>query len=210
MRRASMSSPWGLALPLSLSLVALAFSAEGLAQDAPPFADGPDGKAGPPFADGPDAPAVAPRPATRTWGVEDGNRTFAFQFTPGIPEPGKVTEVLLAVTERPKVPDARWGMNVPQIDARLVAEWLSPAGQVLSRYLLHPMPLALSKYGFHVTPDEAGIHRLRLVGKLKSGEAVRVELKVPVDVWPLPEELAGAGKAAASRRPAVRRPVTAN
>lgn len=166
-------------------------------------------KAGPPFADGPDEPKVAPRPKTRAWTVVNRPFTFSLSFAPGILEKGKVAEIVLTGIETPKTPDPRFGSTVPMIGAKLVAEISSPAGQLIRRYLMHPIPLTQGKYAFHFTPDEEGIHGLKIVGKLADGRSVSASLKVPVDVWPLPKELEGTGDSGgAVRRRVIRRPVT--
>ena len=159
----------------------------------------------PPFADGPEAPAVEPRPPVRTWGVEEKPFALALTFTPGIPEVGKVAEVSFKATETPKVPHPRFGSSVPLMDAKLIAELYSPAGELLARYRTHPVPLTQSQYAFHFTPTVEGIHEMRVTGKLADGRQISLKLDVPVDVWPLPEKLQGEGLSSTSRRGPVRR-----
>lgn len=173
------------------------------------LADEPQGPKGPPFADGPDTPKVPPKPKRRAWVVVRAPLTFAFEFVPGIPAKDAVAEVTFAASEKPSTPDPRWGSAIPLAGANLVAELESPAGEVIERYVAHPVPLAQGKYAFHFTPTEEGVHGLRIVGTLADGRSVNAELKVPVDVWPLPKALEGTGDAAASsRRRAVRRPIS--
>lgn len=182
--------------------------AAGMLLAHPGRADEPE-KSGPPFADGPDGPEVAPKPKTRAWTVVEGPFTFLFSFVPGIPEKDAVVEVMMSGLEKPSVPDPKWGTAVPLMDARFVAEHLSPAGEVVRRYLMHPIPLAQGKYGFHLTPEEVGIHGLRVVGRLADGRRAEANLKMPVDVWPLPKELEGSGDQGGTvRRTVVRKPIT--
>lgn len=168
-----------------------------------------DEQKGPPFADGPDAPKIPPRPKSRTWTVVKEAFTFTFQFEPGIGVSGKVLEVNMTSLEKPARPDPKWGSTVPLIGARMVAEHLSPAGEVVARYHMHEVPLVNGKYAFHVTPSEVGLHGLRLQGRLADGREVSAELKIPVDVWPLPKELDGTGdQGGAVRRRVVRKPMS--
>ncbi|MEO1232396.1 MAG: hypothetical protein AAFZ18_26220 [Myxococcota bacterium] len=168
-----------------------------------------DEQKGPPFADGPDAPKIPPRPKTRTWTVVKDAFTFTFQFDPGIGVRNEVLEVSVTSLETPTRPDPKWGSTVPLIGARMVAEHLSPAGEVLARYRMHEIPLVNGKYALHLTPSEEGLHGLRLRGRLADGREISAALKLPVDVWPLPKELEGKGDSGgAVRRRVVRKPLT--
>lgn len=144
-----------------------------------------------------------PRPKLRNWTVNRDGFSFSFEFNPGIPKAGELTEILVLASEIPKTPHPRYGTRVPLAKAKMTLEALAPNGDSLGRYLLHEMPLANGKYGMHLTPANEGIHSLRLRGKAK-GKELSADVKLPVDVWPLPKELQGTGDEAGgrtSRRP---------
>ena len=134
-----------------------------------------------------------PKPAERTTSATQTSKTgsfaYEFDFKPGIPDPGLVTEIIVSANEIPKTPHPRFGSRVPLQSAHVVIELTSPAGELVGRYLAHPLPLQRGKYGLHVTPAQDGIYTLRLVGKTESGAALEAETKLPVNVWPLPPEL---------------------
>lgn len=165
--------------------------------------------AGPPFADGPDEPKLPPKPATRNWTVVKDAFTYQFAFQPGIPEAGKLTVVEMAGLEKPPVPDPKWGSTAPLVGAKFVVSLITPAGEIAERYVMHPVPLVDGKYALHLTPPGGGMYGLRVDGKLADGRKVQAEVKLPVDVWPLPKELEGTGDpGGAVRRRVVRKPVT--
>jgi hypothetical protein len=165
-----------------------------------------DEAAKPPFAKK-EAPA-APKPASRGWSVKQksGSKTFVFQFDmkPGVPDPNQVVEVIVSITEETDRPHPRYGKNVPQENAKISFELSNPAGDVVGRYVGHAMPLSSGKYGTHLTPQQSGLYGLAVRGKTKAGDELSAELKLPVDVWPLPKELEGTGDGAAAGR---RRPI---
>lgn len=164
---------------------------------------------GPPFADGPDKPKLAPKPKSRNWTVVKKGFTYQFGFAPGIPAVGEVARIDMSGLEKPPVPHPKWGSTVPMTVSRLVAAVITPAGEIAQRYVMHPVPLENGKYAIHFTPTEKGIHTLKVEGKLADGRAVGAEVKVPVDVWPLPKDLEGTGDAGgAVRRRVVRKPIT--
>ena len=74
----------------------------------------------------------------------------------------------------------------------------------MGRYLGHSVPFSRGKYGVHMTPKADGIHSLKLEGTTEKGLKMDVEVKLPVNVWPLPKELQGTGDAPSSAR---RRPI---
>lgn len=176
---------------------------------SPAFAEGdkPAEKKGPPFADK-KKPEQATKPETRSWNViqdgEKGKMAFGFLMKPGIPDPNQLTEVVVTANLLPTRPDPVYGSQVPLEGARLVVEVTNPAGELVGRYLAHPMPLAKGRFGIHVTPTQEGIYTLSLKGKTAKGDAVSADVKLPVKVWPLPPELEGSGQeggASARRAP---------
>lgn len=167
-----------------------------------------DEKSGPPFADAPKE-EVKPKPASRTWNVTHKGFSYGFSFVPGIPDPQQVVEVLLVTNEVPKTPHPRFGNRVPVDGARITVEVTNPAGQLVGKFLAHPIPLSSSKYGFHVTPTQDGIYNLAVRGKTSDGKELAADLKMPVNVWPLPKELEGSGdgEAGPGVRSVIRMPV---
>jgi hypothetical protein len=153
-----------------------------------------DDKKKPPFADGPDEAAKpAEKPASRNWSVSNKTHAFTLSFAPGIPDANQTTEILVLANSIPKTPHPTFGTRVPLKDARLLLEFTNPAGEVVGRYLAHPIPLSAGKYGVHFTPTQAGLYTIGVKGKTAEGEDVAAELKMPVAVWPLPKELEGSG-----------------
>ena len=112
---------------------------------------------------------------------------------------------MVTLNEIPKRPHPTFGSRVPIQEARLVIELSSPTGAVVGRYLAHDIPLSRGKYGIHITPAEDGIYTMTLRGSTPDGEALKGELKLPVNVWPLPEALQGSG--AAGKKSGRRRPI---
>lgn len=167
-------------------------------------------KKGPPFADGPTEKKAEPKPETRNWTVVKDNYSYTFTFTPGIPEPGQVVEVFVNASSIPKTPHPKYGTRVPIDGARITLDAINPAGELVGRYLTHTMPLASGKYGLHFTPSQDGLYRLVLKGKTSDGQELSAEVKLPVNVWPLPKELEGSGAegGASSGRSVVKKPIT--
>ena len=52
-------------------------------------------------------------PATRIWNIRDGKIRMSVEFVPGIPEPGKVVEVTVRLSEMPKQRHPRFGHRIP-------------------------------------------------------------------------------------------------
>lgn len=161
----------------------------------------------------PDAtkPVVAgEKPAVRAWNAQttvDGTKyAVNFQFKPGVPDAGQLTELTFVAASVPRTPDPLYGNRVPLEGAEFVVELKNPAGQVLARYLAHPMPLSHGKFGLHMTPPGPGIHTVVLRGTYR-GAKIEAEAKLPVEVWPLPAELSGTGSDGdgGSRRPVITR-----
>jgi hypothetical protein len=179
------------ALPIAL------FATSAVAQEAkPPFADGPTEK-------------KEPKPESRTWTVTKDGYSMSYLFVPGIPDPGQVTEITIVASSIPARADPRYGSRVPVNEARIWVEVTNPAGESLGRYVAHALPLTSGKYGMHFTAGTEGIYTLSLRGKTQKGEDFRSEVKLPVAVWPLPEELKGTGDAAGGRtaRRVIRKPL---
>lgn len=158
-------------------------------------------KKGPPFADKPKE-EKQPKPEVRSWTVvqetQAGKFAFTFQMKPGIPDPGQVTEVTITANALPARPDPVYGSQVPLIGARLIAELTNPAGELVGRYRAHALPLSKGRFALHLTPSQDGIYRIAVKGKSAKGEELSAEVKLPVKVWPLPEELQGSGQEAGS------------
>ena len=152
-----------------------------------------DDKKKPPFADGPEEKKTTAKPAQRNWSVSTKTHAFTLSFAPGIPDANQTTEILMVANSIPKTPHPTFGTRVPLKDARLVLEFTNPAGEVVGRYLAHPIPLSAGKYGVHFTPTQAGIYTVGVKGRTSDGQDVAAELKMPVAVWPLPKELEGSG-----------------
>lgn len=162
---------------------------------------------GPPFAGDPDKKTEKPRPALRSWTVNAGGFSYSLDFNPGIPNPGQTVEIIISVARIPKTPHPRFGNRIPQGDARFVVEMRTPDGELVGRYRAHPLPLTRGRYGLHFTPTSDGLFGLTIEGKSSEGLALRASTKLPVNVWPLPEDLQGTGDDAGSFRR--RRPLTA-
>ncbi len=163
-----------------------------------------DDKKKPPFADNPDAKKETAKPATRNWSVTTKTHAFSLSFAPGIPDPNQTTEILIFANSIPKTPHPTYGTRVPLKDARLILEVTNPAGEMVGRYLAHPVPLSAGKYALHFTPTQNGIYQLRVKGRTAEGHDVSAQLKMPVAVWPLPKELEGSGDPEGG---SVRRPI---
>lgn len=161
-----------------------------------------------PFAGSPDKPTATP-PKHRRWMVKSGVFAFALQFTPGVPNPGQMTEILLSVGEVPKTPDPRFGTHIPEKQASIIAALRSPDGASTVRYRVHELPGAAGQYGLHVTPKASGIYTLEFTGRTHDGRRLFATVQLPVGVWPLPPELEGQGApiggAARARRPIIRK-----
>lgn len=188
---------------MALLLAVSAASAEE-EKKKPPFADGTatpspgaaGDKKGPPFADG--SKKEAPKPEQRTWNVtqqtEKQKFAFAVEMKPGIPDPDQLTEVVISANAIPPRPDPVFGSQVPLEGSRIVVEVQNPAGQLVGRYITHPMPFAKGRFGFHLTPSQEGIYTLAIRGRTAKGDAFSADVKLPVKVWPLPTELQGNGE----------------
>lgn len=163
-----------------------------------------DGK--PPFAE--KAKPPPPKPEERAWTTsqkgEDKTFQYDFLFKPGIPNPNQLTEVMVSVNEIPKRAHPQFGNRIPQQNADLVIELTSPAGEVVGRYRAHAIPLSRGKYGVHMTPKQDGLYTISVRGTTEAKDTLTTELKLPVNVWPLPKELEGTGEASRTAR---RRPV---
>lgn len=161
-------------------------------------------KGGPPFGERPKS-ADKPKPAERSWTVgQEGKFVFAFNFKPGIPSPDEVTEILFTANAIPKTPHPRFGSRVPLENADLVVEVTSPGGELIGRFRAHSIPGSAGKYGLHFTPAQDGIYVLALKGTTEDGAALTAQVKLPVNVWPLPADLEGTGEdkgSATGRKP---------
>lgn len=180
-----------------LSLPIAIFATNAMAQDAkPPFADGPTEKA-------------KPKPKSRTWTVTAEGFSMSYLFEPGIPDPGQVTEIMIVASSVPARPHPRYGSRVPLNKARIFVEVTNPAGESLGRYVAHALPLTSGKYGLHFTPGTEGIYTLRITGKTADGKDIKSSVKLPVAVWPLPDELKGSGDGEGARtaRRVIRKPL---
>lgn len=167
-------------------------------------------KKGPPFADGPAEKKVEPKPESRTWTVNKDTYAYTFSFIPGIPDANQVVEIQVTAASIPKTPHPKYGTRVPVDGARITLDAINPAGELVGRYLAHPIPLASGKYGLHLTPSQEGLYRLVLKGKTSEGQELSAEVKLPVNVWPLPKELEGSGAegGASAGRAVVKKPIT--
>ena len=151
--------------------------------------------------------APPPKPKTRTWTVKttgDASFTFRFDFAPGIADVDKVLETVVTINQIPEKADIKFGRSVPQQNAVFSLELIDPRGKAVGRYKAHAIPFSRGKYGVHMTPKMDGVHTIRLAGKTDKGVKMSAEVKLPVNVWPLPKELEGSGDAPASAR---RRPI---
>jgi hypothetical protein len=157
-------------------------------------------KKGPPFGDAPKA-ADEPKPAERTWTVKSGEYLLSVLMKPGVPDPDQATEVTITASLVPKTPNPRYGNRVPVENASVVVDVQNPAGEVVHRIAAHQLPLSSSKYGMHLTPSQAGLYTLSIKGTTEDGKPIAGELKLPVKVWPLPQELKGGGDDDKGRRP---------
>jgi hypothetical protein len=100
---------------------------------------------------------------------------------------------MIAANSVPKTPHPRFGNRVPIENASLTVEVSSPGGELVARFLAHPIPLSSGKYGLHFTPAQEGIYTLSIKGSTAEGKALVADIKLPVKVWPLPAELQGSG-----------------
>lgn len=163
-----------------------------------------------PAAQAPAAPKPSPKPAVRDWVVKHGRHRFALSFSPGIADPGQLTELRINASSVPKTADPRFGRELPVKDAKLTVTLSSPEGAALSRHRVHRLPLSVGRYGLHLRPPKAaGLYKLTITGQTAEGEALPpVELRWPVGVWPLPKELQGSGAKGSPRvRRVIRKPL---
>jgi hypothetical protein len=172
-----------------------------------------DEKKGPPFADGPGEEgkaAAATKPEVRNWGVTKDGYAYSFSMTPGVPDPGVVTEIMVVASSVPKTPHPKYGSRVPLDAARITLDLTNPAGELVGRYAAHAIPLASGKYGVHFTPSHQGLYTITLRGKTADGQEIAADLKLPVGVWPLPAELEGSGADAGKGggRSVIKKPVS--
>ena len=161
-------------------------------------------QAGPPA----DAPRPAPeaRPAERTFSATknaDQPFVFDFQCRPGIPNPNEVVELIVSVYEGKGPGRARIGQTVATQGASLVLELADPQGEIVGRYRGHPVPLTAGRYGFHLTPKQTGIYTITLRGETSDERALLATAKLPVNVWPLPDDL----KSSTQDEAVLRRPI---
>lgn len=153
------------------------------------------------------AKAPPPKPQTRSWTAKvKGEQvfTYLFDFEPGIADTDKVVEIFITINEIPEKADIKFGKRIPQQNAEIVLELIDASEKTVGRYLAHAVPFSRGKYGVHLTAKSDGIHSLRLTGATEKGVVLNVEVKLPVNVWPLPDELKGTGDAPSSAR---RRPI---
>ncbi len=169
------------------------------------FAGAEPQKNGPPFGEAPKV-KEEPKPPERTWSVKDGEHVFSVSMKPGIPDPDQLTEVIITANSIPKTPHPKYGNRVPVEGASITVEMTNPAGEVVGRYLAHPMPLSSDKYGLHVTPQHDGIYLLAIRGTTRDGKPLSADVKLPVKVWPLPADLKGGGDAV--EKTSTRKPIT--
>jgi hypothetical protein len=155
----------------------------------------------PPFAEKPKA--AAPKPPERTVEALQGDKyAFGVRMKPAIPAPGEVTEITISANAVPKTAHPTYGHRVPLESAELWVEMTSPAGEVVGRYIAHPVPLAHGKYALHFTPGQDGLYNIGIRGTADGKDNVQADAKLPVNVWPLPAELENASKQAGdTRRP---------
>jgi hypothetical protein len=155
----------------------------------------------PPFAEKPKAPA--PKPSERTVeALQESKYAFGVRMKPAIPAPGEVTEITVSANAVPKTPHPTFGNRVPLESAEIWIEMTSPAGEVVGRYVAHPVPLAHGKFAFHFTPGQDGLYNIGIRGTADGKDSVQADAKLPVNVWPLPAELENASKQAGdTRRP---------
>jgi len=163
-----------------------------------------DAPAAPPFAGDPDAEELPPKPETRVWNVLSGSHAVSFMFEPGIPDPNQTTTITIVPTKKGK--GSGIGKAAAIEGAKMIVTVKSPEGEVVGRYRTHPNPLSKSKYGMHYTPAVEGVHTLEVKGKAPGGIRFEASTKMPVAVWPLPEDLQGSGDDVGGG--GVKRPVT--
>jgi len=151
--------------------------------------------------------APPPKPKTRSWTKKvkgELNFSYLFDFEPGIADADKLVEIFITINQLPQKSDVKFGKRVPQQNANIVIELIDADGKSVGRYKAHAVPFSRGKYGVHMTPKSDGIHTVKLSGKTEKGGDMSVEVKLPVNVWPLPKELEGTGDAPSSAR---RRPI---
>jgi hypothetical protein len=161
----------------------------------------------PPFAGDPLAEEVGPRPASRKWNLKEGNIVLSFLFEPGIPNVDQLTTITV-VAQRQKGRSIVGRQRLEGADIELTFK--TPDGRAIGRYQLHANPMSRAKYATHFTPTAEGVHEIVVSGKTADGTPLGGTLALPVDVWPLPEELEGTGAKIAgggARAPVVRGPV---
>lgn len=179
-------------------------AAEAKKDDAKPADPAAGDPKGPPFGEAPKKASDEPRPAERAWTVKAGEFEVQAKMKPGVPDPEQLTEIIILASAIPKTPNPRFGSRVPLEGASILVDLVSPAKETIGRYVAHPMPLTSNQYGLHFTPKQEGIYTLSIKGTSAEGKAFTAEIKLPVKVWPLPEELKGAGdvdKGAGGRKP---------
>lgn len=189
-------APVTIAATIAMTMLMVAApTATAMAAESAPFADPPPTSQEATATQTEKAANTEP-PPVRVWTTRQDAFVFTAEFKPGVPKPGQLTEILFSASSLPKTAHPRFGTQVPMNDAHLTLRFESPRGEDLGRYLAHALPLTKGRYGLHFTPSERGIYRLVLEGKTSEGSAVRAEFALPVNVWPLPDALQGAGDSA--------------
>jgi soluble cytochrome b562 len=129
------------------------------------------------------AEAPKEKPKIRTIQMKSGALLFNVRLEPGVPDPGKLVEVTIEMSEVPPVPDPIYGERIPVKDAEITAKItdVDGAGYTMA-YRVHTLQDAGS-YGFHFTPARKDNYKMELTGVFKN-KRYSTTTRVPVGIWP--------------------------
>ncbi len=148
-----------------------------------------------------------PKPETRALSRENDFVSAQISIIPGIPSINMVAEHTLMLFQKTEKSHPVYGNQKPIDSQTLVVTMIGPDKKIIERYRL----LKLSdpgKYGFHFTAKFSGIYELQLTGTLADGTILDITFPYPVDVWPLPAELAEKETSAQNKAISKRAPVS--
>ncbi|MCK5690512.1 hypothetical protein KAI87_14630, partial [Myxococcota bacterium] len=183
-----------LTLILSASLL-LTLTGFGTAIGAPkaPAADKKGAKAAEAPAEAP-KPKPKPKPPLQRIRHAENGVSYKIVVRPGVPAVGKTFVVEVELAEILKVRHVRYGDRKPMDKADFQAILVAPKPKKRRAKRAAPIVRTGFKmkdagtYGLTFTPTTAGLYSLHLRGKSSDGKIISYSMKMPVDVWPVPED----------------------